>query len=183
MQGVGLPPGPFAYPWHAVTRRFIRHASIASAVLLGLLAPTTGLAHPGGEPFIHVPLSDVAPGSSFPVIVADLGLGAIVSFELMIEPEAVRLGETRGTPDGHFETTLQLPAATPDGYVQLRASIPDGTEATTWIHVVAGASAPPATGGEGFEFVPVLAGGLALGSLALLLVVTRRRPARPPIND
>jgi hypothetical protein len=154
--------------------------AVIGVAAISVLLPSSVVAHFGGEPFIHVPLTDVVPGSTFLVIVADLGTGEPVTFELVADP-AIRLGEVPGTADGHFETTLVLPASTSDGYLQLRAWIADGTQATTWIHVAANAPPSVVASGDSFEYVPYLAGGLAIAALGLLLLRTRRPSAnRPP---
>jgi hypothetical protein len=148
--------------------------ALCTAVVWAILVGSTSVtAHTGGEPLIHVPLTDVGPGSTFPVIVGDLGAGETVTFELVTDATVVTLGDVPGSPDGHFETTLVLPDSTPNGYVQLRARIPDGTVAVTWIHVVTGAAQASAAGEDSFEFVPFAAAGLALLALAFLFVRTR----------
>jgi hypothetical protein len=159
----------------AAVRHFRRGiGALFAAVVWAIVVGSTGaIAHTGGEPLIHVPLTDVAPGSTIPVIVGDLGTGETVTFELVAEATIVTLGSVPGSSDGHFETTLVLPDSTPDGYVQLRARIPDGTEAVTWIHVVSGAAPTPTTGEDSFEYVPFVAAGLALLALAFLFVRTR----------
>jgi hypothetical protein len=160
--------------------RWLTPLALIGVAALSVLLPSSVAAHPGGGPFIHVPLTDVAPGSTFSVIVADLGTGEPVTFELVADPP-VRLGKVPGTADGHFETTLVLPASTPDGYLQLRAWIADGTEATTWIHVATSAPSAGVTSGDSFEYVPYLAAGLAIAALGVLLLRTRRPSAnRPP---
>ena len=147
-----------------------------------LLVPAAAGAHSGGEPILIVPLDHVTAGQSFPVAAADLGPDANVSFTLARDEETVELGDRTAGPDGHFETTLTLPAVVPDGYAQLIAKSSDGSEAATWILVGERTASTPPPPGESvwwkdptvILFLLVLVGGAA----AALVLVLRRSARR-----
>ena len=146
-------------------------------LLVALLAPGHARAHEGGKPLVLVPVDHVMPGETFPLNGADLGEGALVTFELKQEELVVPLGRITAGPDGHFESTLDLPPSFPNGYAQLIGSSSDGSEASTWILVGERTEAtPPPPGGTewGRERTLIAVGlGLGLAAAALGLVAMR----------
>ncbi len=129
-------------------------------LLAALLAPGDARAHEGGKPLVLVPVDHVMPGETFPLTGADVGEGALVTFELKQEELVVPLGRITAGPDGHFESTLDLPPTFPEGYAQLIGSSTDGSETTTWILV-----------GERTESTPAPPGGTAWGRERTLIVL------------
>lgn len=112
----------------------------ALPLFLGLLLsavalPATINAHFGGQATVFVPLEYVDPGQSFPVIGADLGVDAGVTFRLVREDRTVELGRVSAGLDGHLQSTFDLPADFPLGYAELVATSDDGSRASTWILV------------------------------------------------
>jgi hypothetical protein len=122
----------------------LRTASIALFLLLALGLPTATAAHFGGAASIIVPLDHINPGEPFPVIAADLGAGAGVSFQLQRTDRTLDLGRVTAGPDGHFQSTFDLPADFPLGYVELVAASDDGSQASTWILVGSRTASTPA---------------------------------------
>jgi hypothetical protein len=155
-----------------------RPAFLVAVLLAALLAPGHARAHAGGEPLIIVPLDHVTPGQSFPVTAADLGPWSLVSFRIVKSDRSVPLGRRRAGPDGHFQTSLVLPAAFPDGYAQLIAKGSDGSAAATWILVGGRTESTPSPPGQTVWWkhpmlvllLLVLVGG---GGAALVLTVRR----------
>jgi hypothetical protein len=118
---------------------------ILLALALGLLAaPATVSAHFGGAASIIVPLDHINPGESFPVIAADLGASAGVTFQLQRTDRTLDLGRVTAGADGHFQSTFDLPADFPAGYVELVAASDNGSRASTWILVGARTASTPA---------------------------------------
>jgi hypothetical protein len=157
---------------------------LAAGLLLGLAVtafPSAALAHTGGEPFIHVPVDHVVPGESFPVVAADLGPDATVTIELVTDAGVVPIGTVVAGPDGHFETTLVMPATAPQGYRQISATSDDGSVATVWVQIGTGAgSGPPSATGLAIDpSLALLLGGAAV-VLAIGLVRSRRKAAAGP---
>ena len=155
------------------------------------VAPAAALAHVGGESFIHVPLGHVMPGETFPIIAADLGSGAAISLRLIQGDHEADFGVEVAAPDGHFQTTRQMPADFPHGYAQLIANSDDGSEVSTWILVGPRENAPPLPAGSTGEWwldpsVLILAVILATGTVALAMVAirsARRPPAPAPVGE
>ena len=127
-------------------RRLITAQMVAGLAILVTIGPAT--AHIGGGAFILVPADHVLPGATFEVIAADMGMDATVSFRIEHDTLVVPLDAATAGPDGHFQTTLSLPADFPIGYAQLIARADDGSEASTWLLVgerTAATPPPPAT--------------------------------------
>jgi hypothetical protein len=153
---------------------------LSLALLAALLAPGHAPAHEGGEPLVLVPVDHVMPGDTFPLTGADLGEGALVTFELKQEELVVPLGRVTAGPDGHFQSTLDLPSTFPDGYAQLVASSSDGSEASTWILVgerTEATPAPPDGSGWG-RGQTLIALGLVVGLVAAALGLVAMRSGR-----
>ena len=164
------------------------HLTTRFATLIGLLAvaalgqPMAAAAHAGGEPLIHVPADHVEPGQPFQLIASDLGENATVILELALDETKRTLGTVVAGPDGHFQTTLTLPAPFPEGYAQLTATSDDGSSASAWVRVGTGPdlAAPPAA-----DDPPLLDPSLlllpagAVAVVALWLFRDRRRKAPP----
>jgi hypothetical protein len=159
----------------AMIRRLVLLVATISTIAI---QPTLVLAHGGGEPLIHVPLDHIEPGQSFPLLAADLGENAHVTFEIRFGDVATPLGAAVAGADGHFETTLTLPSSYPAGYAQLVAESDDGSVAEVWVRVgtTSDAGAPPSSL-EHIDLVPFVA--LLAAVLALVMLVVRTRP-RPP---
>jgi hypothetical protein len=163
-----------------------RFLLLLPVVLAVLLAPGQAQAHPGGEPLVLVPVDHVLPGETFPLTGADLGEDALVSFELKQEELVVPLGRITAGPDGHFESTLDLPSTFPEGYAQLIGSSSDGSESSTWILVGERTEAtPPPPGGSGWGrertlIVLALVVGLVAAALGLVAMRSGRRDGGSP---
>jgi len=112
-----------------------RWCALVAATFLSLMSATSAVAHFGADSFIFVPDEDILPGGQFTVIGSDLAPDSQVSFELRNDSYATGLGRATAGPDGHFETALTMPADARLGYIELIASSPDGTSASTWILV------------------------------------------------
>jgi hypothetical protein len=144
-------------------------------------SPRSAAAHPGGEPFIHVPLDHIIPGEAFPIVAADLGPEAHVTMRLTLGDVSADLGVATAGPDGHFRATLTLPPTFPLGYAQLTASSDDGSAASTWVRVgsepVLLASETVAPDRVDLDLVPLAAAALAFVALAVLFLRTRRPTA------
>jgi hypothetical protein len=121
-----------------------RSAGTALFVLLALAVPAAVSAHFGGAASIIVPLDHINPGESFPVIAADLGANAGVSFQLQRTDRTLNLGRVTAGSDGHFQSTFDLPTDFPLGYVELVAASDDGSRASTWILVGSRTASTPA---------------------------------------
>jgi hypothetical protein len=126
---------------------------------------------------VLVPVDHVMPGETFPLTGADLGEGALVTFQLKQEELVVPLGRITAGPDGHFESTLDLPASFPVGYAQLVGSSSDGSEASTWILVGERTEAtPPPPDGSGWgRGRTLIVLGLVFGLLAAALGLVAMR--------
>jgi hypothetical protein len=132
-------PGLFSYGWPVVRR------AVGLALLLSLIAlPGTAGAHFGGAASIIVPLDHINLGEPFPVIAADLGASAGVTFQLQRTDRTLDLGRVTAGPDGHFQSTFDLPSDFPLGYVELVAASDDGSRASTWVLVGPRTNLPPA---------------------------------------
>jgi hypothetical protein len=161
-----------------------RTAAILSTLVatVALLAggPNPVLGHAGGQPFLHVPADHLVPGQSFPVVAADLGPNTTVTFTLAAPGGELTLGTAVAGPDGHFETTLVLPATVPAGYLQLVALTADGTSANTWLRVGAGSDAAIPSPGAIFEWLdPSLIALVAIALIVAVVMVLRARRTRP----
>ncbi len=155
--------------------------------VLGILAwilvlPSLALAHAGGAPFIDVPLDHVTAGTSFPVVGADLGPRLLVDLSMSLAGRTADLGTATAGPDGHFETTCNLPADFPDGYGSLTATADDGTIAQAYVLIGARTEGSPPSPGSTTDWwanAPVLvAAVLIVGTLAGLMVL-RTQPGVP----
>ncbi|MDP8903992.1 MAG: hypothetical protein M3N29_01520 [Chloroflexota bacterium] len=150
------------------------------ALLVAVLAPVGARGHIGGEAFIQVPLDHVMPGQTFPVIAADVGAGATVSVRIVQGEREAQLGSVTADPDGHFQTSFQLPADFPHGYAQLIATADDGSEVSTYVLVgpreqVTGEAPRSAAASEWWldPSVLILAGMVGVAGLALFAVTIR----------
>lgn len=156
-----------------------RLLTLAAVLLVTALAPPGARGHVGGQSYIQVPLSHVMPGQTFTIIAADLGSNATISMRLVQGERELDLGAEIAQPDGHFETTRQLPTDFPHGYAQLIAVSDDGSEVSTWVLVGPAENAPPLPGGTGSgewwldASVLILAGMLVVGVIALAVVAVR----------
>jgi hypothetical protein len=157
-----------------------RSAGIALFVLLALALPATVSAHFGGAASIIVPLDHINPGESFPVIASDLGASAGVIFQLQRTDRTLDLGRVTAGPDGHFQSTFDLPADFPLGYVVLVGASDDGSLASTWILVGPRSDSTPAAPNAApllLDPAVWLVGGVlaGLGSLLVVRLAGRQR--------
>jgi len=162
-----------------------RRATLLAAAFAAAALPATALAHPGGQPFIHVPADHVVPGEWFPVVAADLGPDSTVTIEVATDVGVVPLGAVIAGPDGHFETTILMPSTVPQGYLQISARSDDGSVATVWVQVANGApsTGPPASAaGGGLWIDPSLLLLLGLGAVAVAAWLIRSRRTSPPVR-
>lgn len=119
---------------------------LAGSVLLATAAwSSTVVAHEGAPPLLVVPYEQVRQGESFPVFAVDLQPSAPAQLSLARGDEMIDLATARADGFGHFETTLTIPVDYADGYAELIAVSSDGTRASTWLLVGAGAGVPPPT--------------------------------------
>jgi hypothetical protein len=136
-------PGLFSYACHPPMRRPI----VLFAFALSAVMPATPVAraHAGGEPLLIVPDGTLEPSASFELIAADLGPDTQVEITISIGATDIPLATITAGSDGHFTTTLQLPADFPAGYAQIVASGADGSTASVWVCVGADTctGAPP----------------------------------------
>jgi hypothetical protein len=131
----------------------------------------------GGEAFVHVPDGSIEPGRSFTLLASDLEPNAPIQVRLLAESRTAELGSVASDAEGHFETTLSVPADFPTGYARLIATDPAGNDVETWVSVgPAGSSAAPSVG-AGAQPSLYLATALAIGLLGLGAVIwlARRR--------
>jgi len=137
-------------------------------------------AHGGGEPLIHVPADHLEPGQSFTLIAADLGPSTQVTLELAAGVQKVSLGKVTTGPDGHFESTLTLPASFPVGYAQLTATSDDGSFASAWVRVGTGPElATPPTADQGAQWLDASLVLIPAGAVVLFIIWRfRGRPGR-----
>lgn len=158
------------------------------ALLLSLIAlPGTAGAHFGGAASIIVPLDHIDPGQPFPVIAADLGASAGVTFQLQRTDRTLDLGRVTAGADGHFQSTFDLPSDFPLGYVELVAASDDGSRASTWILVGPRTESTPAAPNLPALWqdpaVLLLSGLLLAGGLILALTtILSARRERPPVR-
>jgi hypothetical protein len=147
---------------------------------IALVQPMAALAHAGGEPLIHVPADHLEPGQPFHLIAADLGPSARVTLELAATDQKLSLGTVTTGPDGHFESTLTLPASFPVGYAELTATSDDGSFASTWVRVGAGPEvATPPTADQDAQWFDASLILIPVGAVILFIIWRfRGRPAR-----
>jgi hypothetical protein len=115
-------------------------------IVLLLATAVPAFAHQGGQALIYVPLDHIKPGTTFPLIGADLDPSSKVTFTIGLDGKVTHLGSLRSHPDGHFTTSLRLPAGFPKGYAELKAVSAGGAAASTFV-LVGDRAAPPKSGG------------------------------------
>jgi hypothetical protein len=161
----------------------VRQTSVLLTVLVVALGgPPVAAAHGGGAPSLVVPVDHVDPGASFPVIAADFGSDAVVSFRIELPGRSAALGLVTAGPDGHFSASLELPADYPVGWANLIGSGDDGSLASTQLLVgpVTEATPPrPRSAAWWQDPAALLLFGL-LGGGALLLIWVALRSRRAP---
>lgn len=156
--------------------------AVLVATVAALTASGSASAHLGGEALIIVPLDHVMPGQPFDVIAADMGNDATVSFKMARDDIDVPLDNATAGPDGHFQTTLTLPATFPNGYAELIASATDGSQASTWVLVGERTSSTPPPPNQAawwtdpsvLVLIVILVG--AVGTLSWLLLRPKSKP-------
>jgi hypothetical protein len=161
----------------------MRSRSFLTAALIGVglsaLASAVAGAHGVDEPTLVVPLDFVMPGEMVPVIGADLGSDADLTITLVQGVRTAELGTITAGPDGHFSTSMQVPADYPNGYSQLIADGNDGSQASTWILVGPRTTTTPARPGatEWWQdpALWLISGLLAGGGIALAVTAFKSR--------
>jgi hypothetical protein len=164
--------------------------AVISAAVAWLAAALIVSAHGAGEPWIIVPVDHVEQGATFTIMGADMSPGAEVTLELLSGDDVTTLGTVPAAADGHFMTDFVVPAEMPDGYVELRATDPGGSEAMTWLLVGDGTTAEVAAGAPTTTAAPwtdpsvILLGALLVGGAGALayMLLRRRQPAAARIT-
>lgn len=117
-------------------------------VVAALTSAAAVLGHGANSAYILIPVDHVNPGEPFEVIAGDMGPNATVAFRLERDEETALLSEATAGSDGHFTTTLTMPAEFPAGYAMLVAEAADGTTTSTWVLVGPRTSATPSPPGQ-----------------------------------
>jgi hypothetical protein len=153
---------------------------VIAAPLLVLLWAAPAAAHFGGQALVFVPEREILPGGRFTVVAADLAPNTSVALELRNEEYSTSLGGAPAGHDGHFQTTLTMPSDVPLGFIELIATSPDGTRASTWIRV--GAVADAGSTGS-LDPSMVMLGALVLGSAGAVgyVLLRGRAAAQQPV--
>ena len=157
--------------------------ALTSAWLVAVtLWPALAFGHFGGSAYIVVRADHINPGETFDVVAADLTPNATIALTLSRDERQVSLGETVADAEGHFSSTLPLPADFPSGYAQLVAIATDGTQASTWVLVGLRTSAtPPPPGQVAWWADPsvIVLGGVLAGAAGMIgYAMFRRRSQR-----
>jgi hypothetical protein len=113
-------------------------------VVFGSIFAGPVFGHSGAQPFILVPADHVNPGQPFEVFASDLGANADVMLSMRRDETLTPLATVDADPQGHFTTTVSLPADYPEGYAELIAAGDDGSRVSTWVLVGPRAQSTPA---------------------------------------
>lgn len=161
-------------------------AGLAGAILALTLAGSVG-AHEGGTVGIDVVGDRVPPGATVSLVGEDWAPREPLRIELVASGRSFDLGIVLAGSDGHFLTTMMIPAEAPAGPAFIDARSERGVieraifaidPAAPRPAVLPMGAAAPVAGGDGVDPVPFVAVGLAVAGLSVLLLRTRRAAPR-----